>query len=430
MIAKRFFICLCALALAACQSQTPADAPKAGPEAPAEAPKAAPEKAAAPTAAPTPAVDEAPAPFVGVPSDLAGHVVPANVDWFGAVDLRGLKGTIVDRQFRPWLGYLDTIPDYKIVMEATGAGAPLDHAMVVGGTFAPHTKMGFDVVGAVFGLKDETKMSGWVGARIAEEGPPPLREFKLGTKDGVAAWMAGPSLTADVEALLAGSGKSVNDDDAWVELQRAIDTKAPLWALVKIPELIRAQFPLLHREIPGLRFFPGVTEFLGMTHAGMSLDLGDRLALRVAIRLQSAEDAAIVLEQLTLGAEATLWDPSLFFDVFELQTQGPMVILAAATSEKAWRISVFWLSIAAQVAAYEEMHVSRWEAEMMREEKAMMKEKQDEMRAMEEAMQAKKEAMEKATAEAAAAKAAAEAAAAKAAAEAEAAATNPTEVSP
>ena len=280
------------------------------------------------------------------------------------------------RQFRPWLGYLDTIPKYGPLMEETGAGELLGHTLIVGGTFAPQTPLGFDVVGAIFALKDAAKMSGWVAARLDEKGGPPGMVIKTGHKDGAMAWLAGPTLTATVEELLAGKGDSVNDDEAWVELQRAINTKAPVWALVRIPELVRAQFPLLHREIPGLQFFPGATEILGMTHAALSLDFGDRLAIQAAVRLQSAEDAAVVLEQLELLAEATLWEPTLFFDVFQLQTAGPLVTLHAATSKKAWRITVFWLSIAAQAAAYEELHVNRWEEELMKTEKAeiMMKE--------------------------------------------------------
>jgi hypothetical protein len=359
MRTKIFLVSLSIVALAACQSKPPAEKPAADPAAPtAEAP-----------AGPTAKAPEAPAPVPGAPSALAGKVIPASVDWFGAVDPSALKGTVLERQFRPWLGYLDTIPKYKPLMEETGAGELLGHTLLFGGTFAPQTPIGFDAAGAVFGLKDAAKMSGWISARLEEKGGPPGMELKTGHQDGGMAWVAGPTLTAKVEELLAGKGESVNDDAAWVELQRAINTKAPLWAMVRIPELVRAQFPFLHSEIPGLRFFPGATEVLGMTHAALSLDFGDRLGVQAAIRLQSAEDAAVVLEQLELFAEATLWDPRLFFDVFQLRTAGPLVTLHAATSKKAWRITVFWLSIAAQAAAYEELHVDRWEKEMMKTEK-------------------------------------------------------------
>lgn len=357
----RLLPCLFALILFACQSETPLGPANPGPGGPGFG---GPNEGEPPLPgqpgeqAPAGAKSEAPAP--GEPSEFAGVMVPTGVDWFGAIDLRALEGTVLERQFRPWFRYLDGLPDYKTVMEATGAGDLLGHTLIVGGTFAPHTKMGFDLVAAVFGLEDGARMSAWIAARIAEDAPPPVREFKVGHKDGGPAWIAGPSLTAGVEALLGGEGESVNDDEAWVELQRAIDTKAPLWALVRIPALVRAQFPLLHGEFPGLQFFPGVVEILGTTHAAMSLNLGDRLEIRVALKLGSAEDAQVVVQQLEMAAEATLWDPSLFFDAFQTHADGSLVTLSAATSKKAWRISVFWLSIAAQAAAYEEMRPNRW----------------------------------------------------------------------
>ncbi|MFH1532412.1 MAG: hypothetical protein ABIK09_16935 [Pseudomonadota bacterium] len=367
MITRRFLLCLTAIVLSACQNQAPAEQPGATPEAPAV--KAAEAGAPAGAVGAADAVDVPPIP--GVPSELAGKIVPAGVDWFGAVDLRALKGTILDRQFHPWLRYVEALPDYQRVMGETGAGNLLGHTLILGGTFAPETALGFDLFAAVFGLKDETKMSSWVAARIAEKGPSPAKEFKTGNKDGIA-WVGGPSLSPKVEALLIGGGGSVNDDDAWVELQRAINTKAPLWALVRIPELLRAQFPLLHQALPGLQFFPGVNEVLGMTHAAVSLDLGDRLEVRAAIKLGSAEDAQVVLEQIQMAAEATLWEPTLFFDAFQLHAAGSLVTLNAATSKKAWRVAVFWLSIAAQAAAFEEMRPRMWEkdSEMKMEEKA------------------------------------------------------------
>ncbi len=372
MIAKKFLLCLSVVLFAACQSQAPSEKPSVDPEAPsAESPKAAPPAAPAKPVGETPADDEIDTPIPGEPSEFAGKVVPAGVDWFGAVDLRALKGTVLERQFRPWLRYLDSKPEYVRVMEEIGAGDLQEHTLIVGGAFTPQTALGFELFGAVFGLKEEAKMSAWIAGRIAEKGAPAWLALKTGHKDGVAAWAGGPSLYAKVEALLAGEGESVNDDDAWVELQRSINTKAPLWALVRIPELLRAQFPLLHREIPGLQFFPGVMEILGMTHAAMSLDIGDRLEVRIALKLESAEDAQVVREQLWMLAEANLWDPSFFFDVFQLQATGSLVTLNAATSKKIWRISVFWLSVAAQTFAYEEMHVRRWNAEELNEEEAL-----------------------------------------------------------
>ncbi len=387
---KKIVLCLSVVLFVACQSEAPSEAAKECPKA-TECPEAsegeAPKVAAqAAPAAPAEKVAAAEAPEVlvpGEPSKFAGLIVPAGVDWFGAVDMRALKGTVVERQFRPWLRYLDGIPEYKKFMVDVGAGELLGHTVVMGGTFAPHTALGFDVVGAVFGLESAAKMSEWVTAQIAEKGPPPAREFKIGHPDGGPAWFAGPSITASAEAILDGKGESVNDDDAWVELQRSINTKAYVWALVKIPELIRAQFPLLHAEVPGLQYFPGVMEVLGMTHAAASIDLGDRLEIRFAVKLQSDEDALVVKEQLELAAEATLWDPSLFFDVFQLQSNGSLVSFTAATSEKVWRVSVFWLSIAAQGVALDEMRQSRWEEQMMKEEA----EKRDEW-AKEKAMRA------------------------------------------
>ena len=95
-----------------------------------------------------------------------------------------------------------------------------------------------------------------------------------------------------------------------------------------------------------------------MTHAAFSLDIGNQLEVRAAFKLQSAEDAQVVLEQMQMATDATLWEPTLFFERFELSADGDTVTFAVAISKKAWRVIVFWSSVGAQLYAFEEMR--RW----------------------------------------------------------------------
>jgi len=319
------------------------------------------EKAAAEEDAGKEAADEAPksaAPAPGKPSALAGKIVPANVDWFGAVNLQALKGTVIERQFKPWLRYLDTLPEYQGAVVESGAGDLLDHAVVFGGTFAMPGPTGFDAFIAVFGLKDEARLAARVGGLLEQGHPREIAGWRTGHKEGVAAYVGAPEMLDDVAAVADGKGKSVLTDESWDDLQRHVNTGAPAWVLSRIPEFANNELQFLHREIPGLQFFPGVIEVLGATHAGFSVDVGDRLEIRVVLKLKSPEDALVVVEQASLAAEAALWEPTLVFETFDFSAQGPLVTFAAATSRKAWRVAVFWASIAVQVAAYEEMR--RW----------------------------------------------------------------------
>lgn len=291
----------------------------------------------------------------GEPSELAGKIVPAGVDWFGAVNLQALKGTVLERQFKPWIRYAEALPDYKKAEELGGAGELMGHAVVLGGSLGSQMPTSFDGFVAIFGLKDEKLLGELAAVKMAEKAPPPeFVGWKSGYKQGLAVWMGSPEFLDDVADLAEGKGKSVNTDEGLAELQRGINTKAPLWAVSRIPEWTKEQIPIVHSIMPGLQYFPGFVEVLGATHAAFSVDLGDRLEVRFALKLKSPEDAQVVVEQLALATEATLWEPALFFETFDFVAQGPLVTFAAATTPKAWRVAVFWMSIGAQAVAYDE----------------------------------------------------------------------------
>jgi hypothetical protein len=337
-------LCILTMVLAACSEQT----------ATRSAPVQDPEQVSKPAPAPAEPVDPL---LPGGPSELAGTFVPATFDWLVVANLEALQETALERQFRPWLTFLNEQPTVRQAVEQAGAGPLLGHAAVLGGIVRPETAMANEFFGAVFGLKQPGALVELARGQFLPEAPPEFAAYKLGTKDGGPAWFAGPDVAPQVEAVLSGKGKSINDSEEWGALQSAINTKAPFWALLRVPSQLPIQAAFIYREVPGLPYFPGVKELLGLTHAAVSVDFGDRLEVRGAVKLQSPEDAQVVVEQARLAAEATLWEPTLLFDVFEFNRDGPMVTFAAATSKKAWRVVVFWCSVAAQVAAYEEM---RW----------------------------------------------------------------------